>query len=63
MGPVKKMAYFIFGYFSMKLGPSVDGHEKITRCTANEHVHKVCPRCGCEFKGGLSLILDDEQYI
>jgi hypothetical protein len=23
------MAYFIFGYFSMKLGTSVDGHGKI----------------------------------
>jgi hypothetical protein len=32
-GPVaanlSEMAYFIFGYFSTKLGTSVDGHEKI----------------------------------
>jgi hypothetical protein len=33
-GPVavnrlSEMAYFIFGYFSAKLGTSVDGHEKI----------------------------------
>jgi hypothetical protein len=26
---LSEMAYFIFGYFSMKLGTSVDGHEKI----------------------------------
>jgi hypothetical protein len=31
-GPVaalSEMAYFILGYFSTKLGTSVDGHEKI----------------------------------
>jgi hypothetical protein len=28
MGGLSKMAYFIFGYFSTKLGSSVDGHEK-----------------------------------
>jgi hypothetical protein len=26
---LSKMVYFIFGYFSMNLGTSVDGHEKI----------------------------------
>jgi hypothetical protein len=26
---LSKMAYFIFGYFLMKLGTSVDGHDKI----------------------------------
>jgi hypothetical protein len=26
---LSEMAYFIFGYFSTKLGTSVDGHEKI----------------------------------
>jgi hypothetical protein len=26
---LSEMAYFIFGYFSTKLGKSVDGHEKI----------------------------------
>jgi hypothetical protein len=26
---LSEMAYFIFGYFSMNLGSSVDGHEKI----------------------------------
>jgi hypothetical protein len=26
---LSKMAYFIFGNFSTKLGTSVDGHEKI----------------------------------
>jgi hypothetical protein len=26
---LSEMAYLIFGYFSMKLGTSVDGHEKI----------------------------------
>jgi hypothetical protein len=34
-----------------------------TRCTTNEPVRKVCPICWCEFKGGLSMILDEEQYI
>jgi hypothetical protein len=33
-----------------------------TRCTADEHVRKSCPRYGREFKGGISAILD-EQYI
>jgi hypothetical protein len=33
------------------------------RCTMNEHVRKVCSHCGCEFKGGLSTNLDEEQYI
>jgi hypothetical protein len=29
-GPgLSEMAYFIFEYFSMKLGTSVDGHEQI----------------------------------
>jgi hypothetical protein len=28
VGP-SEMGYFIFGYFSMKLGTSVDGHKKI----------------------------------
>jgi hypothetical protein len=27
--PMSEMAYFIFGYFSTKLGTSVDGYEKI----------------------------------
>jgi hypothetical protein len=27
--PMSGMACFIFGYFSTKLGTSVDGHEKI----------------------------------
>jgi hypothetical protein len=26
---MSEMAYFIFGYFSMKLGTSVGGHDKI----------------------------------
>jgi hypothetical protein len=26
---LSELAYFIFGYFSMKLGISIDGHEKI----------------------------------
>jgi hypothetical protein len=26
---LSKMAYFIFGYFSTKLGTSVDGHGKV----------------------------------
>jgi hypothetical protein len=26
---LSEMAYFILGYFSMKLGTCVDGHEKI----------------------------------
>jgi hypothetical protein len=31
---LSEMAYFIFGYFSRKLGTSIDGHEKII--TINE---------------------------
>jgi hypothetical protein len=28
-GARSEMAYFVFGYFSTKLGTSIDGHEKI----------------------------------
>jgi hypothetical protein len=28
-GGLSEIAYFIFGYFSTRLGISVDGHEKI----------------------------------
>jgi hypothetical protein len=28
-GGLSEMAYFIFGYFSTKLGTSIDGHEQI----------------------------------
>jgi hypothetical protein len=35
------MAYFILGYFSTKLGTSVDGHEKKKLFISAKHVPKL----------------------